>query len=190
MANTSTNVSVGKPKIAGAIWTAPAGTSLPTSATAALTGFTCLGYVSEDGLTNNNTATSSNIKAWGGDVVASVQTEKPDEFSFTLIEVLNADVLKAVYGDSNVSGTLSTGITVRANSEQAVAHEWVVDMILTNNTAKRIVIQNGILKEVAEITYKDDSAIGYGLTISALPGNSSFDYDTHKEYIVAASSST
>ena len=191
MANTVSNVSVGKPKIGGAIWNAPAGTTLPTDATTTLEpGFKCLGYVSDDGLTNNNTASTSDIKAWGGDTVLTVQTEKPDEFAFTLIEVLDINVLKAVYGDDNVTGTLSAGITVRANNSQAEASVWVFDMVLTNGAVKRVVVPNGVIKEIGEIAYKDEEAIGYSVTLAALPGDSTFNYDTHKEYIVLATSST
>ena len=190
MANNTSNVSVGKPAINGAIWIAPAGTSIPSDATTALGGsYTCLGYVSEDGTTNTNTPSTTDIKAWGGDVVATVQTEKPDDFKFTLIESLNADVLKAVYGDSNVTGTLATGIAVKATSEQAEEHVWVIEMILTNNVLKRIAIPKGVLKDLGEITYKDDTAIGYALTISAHP-DSTIGYATHKEFIIKQSSST
>lgn len=185
MANTVSNVSVGKPKIGGAIWTAPAGSALPTSAVSELgEGYVCLGYVSDDGLTNNNTASTNDIKAWGGDTVLTVQTEKPDEFSFTLIEVLDINVLKAVYGADNVTGTLTAGITVRANSAQAEAAVWVFDMLLTNGAIKRVVVPNGVIKEIGEISYKDEEAIGYSVTLAALPGGSSFDNDTHKEYII------
>lgn len=186
MANTVSNVSVGKPKVAGAIYMAPAGTTLPTDSSASLnSAFVALGYVSEDGVTNTNSPESDAVKAWGGDTVLTLQTAKEDKFKFTLIESLNADVLKAVYGSQNVSGALSTGLTVHANSKQLAACAWVIDMILTNSAVKRIVIPEGQVAEVGDIVYKDDEAIGYEITINALP-STSISGDTHIEYIQAA----
>ena len=187
MANTSTNVSAGKPNVSGAIWWAPKGTTLPTSATASLNqAFRALGYVSDDGLKNKNTPSSDDVKAWGGDVVLTTQTEKSDEFEFTLIESLNVDVLKAIYGSDNVSGSLSTGITVRANSKEVEAASWVIDTIMTGGVLKRTVIEAGKLAELGDIVYKDNEPIGYEVTLKALPGSAAFDGDTHKEYIVEA----
>lgn len=186
MGNTTSNVSFGKPKISGAIYNAPFGTTLPTDAVEELNvAFKCLGYVSEDGTTNSNSPTTSAIKAWGGDKVMTVDTDKPDEFKFKLLEILNVDVLKAVYGAENVTGTLATGITVRANIQPREASAWVIDMVLRNNVAKRIVIPNGTLTALEDIVYKDTEAVGYGVTISAEAGDAAFGYDTHKEYIKA-----
>lgn len=188
MANTKSNVSVGKPKIGGSIWRAPVeGTTIPTDATSALTGFTCLGYVSSDGVTNANGRTVQNIRAWGGDVVLTTQTERTDTFAFELIESLNPEVLKTVYGDDNVTGTdISTGIVVTANGAEDVEHVYVIDQELRGGVKLRTVIPAATVTEVGDISYRDDQAIAYPVTLTALPDD---DENYHYEYRVSASGS-
>lgn len=182
MANAS-NVTTGKPKKGGAIFRAPAGTTLPTDATTALNAkFVCLGYCGEDGLTNANSPKSDNIKAWGGDTVLTYQSSKDDTFAFVLIEALNPDVLKAVYGDDNVTGTLEIGITVKANSDPQESAAWVIEQVMRGGAHKRIVIPSAAVTEVGEITYSDEDAVGYETTITATPDT---DGNTHYEYIKA-----
>lgn len=181
MAQTVNYVSAAKPAVGGAVSVGPTTATLPTSASGAVTGFTSLGYISEDGLTNSNTPESEEVKAWGGDIVLTPLTGKTDTFSFTLIEALNLEVLKVIFGSSNVTGTaLTAGYTVNAKAAEMEAHAWVVDMILRNNVAKRVVIPNGVISEIGEVTYADGEAIGYEITVTAFPNSSGV---THYEYI-------
>lgn len=181
MAQTVTNVSTGKPARGGAISWAPLGATLPTDATTALTGFTSLGYVSEDGLTNDNSIETDDVKAWGGDTVLNILTEVTDTFQFTLIEVLNPDVLKFVFGEDNVTGTLDTGISVTANGDEAPSGSLVIDMIMREGALKRIVVPVCKLSERGEVEYTDEDATGYECTVTAM---NDANGATHYEYIV------
>ena len=99
MAQTATNVAAAKPAVGGALSVAATTATLPTDAVTALdTAFTSVGYISEDGITETNTRESEDIKAFGGEIVLSSQTEFSNTFQLTLIEVLNVDVLKEVFG--------------------------------------------------------------------------------------------
>ena len=186
MAETVTNVSAGKPAAGGAIYRAPLGTTPPTDATTSLGGsFVAMGYCSDDGLTNANSPESEDVKAWGGDDVLNVQSGKPDTFTVKLIEVLNTNVLKAVYGDDNVTGTLETGITVKANSDEPEEAVWVVEMVLRGGAVKRIVLPDAKISEIGDIVYKDNEATGYEITLKAMRDTNG---QTHYEYIKKAPS--
>lgn len=170
MANTSSYVTAAKPMAGGAIFRAPKGSTAPTDCTTELdAAFKCLGYVSEDGVVNTNSPESEKVKAWGGDVVLNSQTEKNDTFKFTLIETLNDEVQKAIYGDSNVTGDLSTGMTLKSTSAEQVEAAWVIQMVLKDGAKKRIFIPQAMITEIGEIKYSDSEAVGYELTISATP---------------------
>ena len=177
------NVTTGKRRVDGGIYFAPAGTTLPTDATTALaTAFKNLGYVSEDGVTNSQSRETTEIKEWGGGVVDNPQTGFTDTFQFTLIESLNTDTLKAIYGSSNVTEA-SGAITIAVGTDEAPSGVWVIDMIQKGNKLKRIVIPNGKVTELGDIVYKADEAVGYDVTVSAaLDANGK----PHYEYISAA----
>ena len=185
MANTKANVSTGKPKIAGSIYRAVAGTAVPTDATSELAAaFKPLGYVSEDGVSNGRSFDTESIREWGGDSVYEAENNPEDTFHVTLIEALNVEVLKAVHNDGNVSGTLSTGITVEVNGDEHENAAWVVDMIMRGGVLKRICIPDASISELEEIVYRRNEPVGDGITLKA-HADSAGNY--HYEYIKGAS---
>lgn len=182
--NDARNVSAGKPKITGAINVAPVGTPLPTTPTEELdAAFRGLGYCSDAGLTNSTNLETTNIKAWGGDTVLIIQSSKEDTFQFVLIEIKNVNVLKFVYGMSNVSGDLESGIVVTANNKDVDQVSIVIDMILSGNTLKRIVIPTASVSDIGDLVYSDEDAVGYDTTVNCIPDSAG---NTHYEYMIAA----
>lgn len=182
MANTSTNVSTGKPNIAGAIYVADKGTTDPAGTTVASNAsFTCLGYVSEDGVENENELDMSEIKAWGGNIVYRSLTGMDDTFKMTLIESENVDVLKAVYGDANVTEDSSTHeVKVNVKATDPEEKMWVIELALRGGKTKQIVIPDGAVTSRDAISYNDSDAIGYGVTVTAYPDATG---STHVEYL-------
>lgn len=183
MANTATNVSTGKPNISGAVYVAPLSTTLPTDATTALdAAFVCLGYVSEDGLENNNELDVSEIKAWGGNIVYRSLNGLDDTFSLSLIESENVNVLKNVYGDANVTVDANDNVTINIVAEDPQEKIWVFELAMRGGRAKRIVIPDGAVTARETITYNDSDAVAYGITVSAYPDSTG---KTHVEYLEA-----
>jgi uncharacterized protein YjdB len=80
----------------------------------------------------------------------------------------------------------SGNITVEATAAEQEERVYVIDMIMRDGALKRVVIPHGKVKEIGEIVYKDDEAVGYEVTLSALPDGNGV---THTEYIKPGSGS-
>lgn len=185
--NNSENVSFGKPKSLGALFVAPAGTTLPTNATDELDpAFANLGYVSDEGLVNNIETDVEDVFAWGGDNVLSDQTTFMEMFTFNLIET-NVEVAKLYYGEDNVTVD-GENITIRVNSQTLPEICFVAELVMTGNRVKRIVVERArIADRSAEISYVDGEPVAYPINLKAFP--SATDSDTHKEYVASIASS-
>jgi len=163
MANDSGNVVVGKPAATGGAYVGDIGTTLPTSATSTLdAGFLATGYVGEDGVVVSIATDTTDIKAWGGDIVRRIQSSHVVTLKLTLIET--NDVSAEVYfGDDNV-----TGGTLKLNATELPRREWVLE-ILDDTRTLRVVVPEGQVTERGDITFGDTSAVGYEVTITCYP---------------------
>ena len=185
--NDADNVSFGKPKSTGAVFVAPAGTTLPNTAWESLNAaFKGLGYVSEDGLVNGVETDVEDVNAWGGDLVLTGQTTFKEMFTVNLIET-NAEALKVYYGSDNVVEEGDGSITITQTNEMLPRVSVVFELVMTGGRIKRIVVPYAqIADRSGEITYVDGEAIAYPAVFVAYPDENG---DTHKEYIATALSS-
>ena len=171
MTNTA-NIVAGKPLATGGVSIGPLGATAPTDATTPLAPvFKSAGYIGEDGLTESADRSTDKVKAWGGDVVKVLQTDFSTTYSFTFLETLNSDVLKAVYGDQNVTTTAATSTkgtlhAVKVNAD-VLPHKAFVFEVKDGEARIRIHVPDGQITETGEITYNDGEVIGYEVTVEA-----------------------
>lgn len=181
MANRADEVLVGIPDVAGGVLVSPAPLAkaeYPVDATVAIpAGMVAVGFVSEDGVTESTSRNVEKIKAWGGQTVRSVQQDYETSYAFTFLQFKNADVLKAVYGAENVTGTAGN-FRIAKNAKVLERRSWLFEME-DGDTKIRVFVPNGQITEVGDIKYDHKSAIMLEVTIEAFPdedGNSAFLY--------------
>ena len=178
--NDASNFSFGKPKATGAVYIAPAGTTLPTDGTTALAAaYKSMGYISEDGYVQSIETDTEEVKAWGGDTVLTAQSSYSETHTVNFIET-KVDTLKAIYGAANVSeaGNL---ITVHSTGKELSECVLVIELALTGGRVRRVVVPRAkLVDRSGDITFSDSDAIAYPAKFAANP-NSNGDY--HVEYI-------
>lgn len=169
MATNADNVLVA---LTGAALYAPLGTTLPTDTTTAWNAaFVDLGYLSEDGVTETPEDETTEIAAWqNGDVARSLITRSAIRFGFTMIETTAGGL--ALYHGGSVTGTDPSGIGEASIELAGTPNDrfaFGLDVIDGDNDV-RITIPNASIVERGEITYVNNDAIGYPVTIQANPG--------------------
>lgn len=145
------------------------GTTLPTDATTAPTGFTDYGHVTSDGVTESNGKSTNQIRNWYGAVVRESITEQTFQLSFSLMET-NADVLAAYYGDTDATDT-----AWEVKAVQGLRQKWIIDAIDGVKT-RRLVIPDAQVTETGDITSATEDAIVYPLTLTCYPDASDVIY--------------
>jgi hypothetical protein len=152
--------------VTGEISVAPTGTALPTDTTTALNAaFKGLGYVSDDGITENVDRSIDDLVAWqNATVVRSVVTDAKITYEFTLWQT-NVDVVQTVNGVT-VTQSAPHGTYGMVAGTTGGNKAWVL-YIVDGAEIKRIVIATGEITERGETVYASDEAIGYEVTLSA-----------------------
>lgn len=163
------NVRVGT---TGAIYVGPTSSTAPTGATSSLTGFTELGYVSTDGVTETRDRSTNQIRAWQESaLVREVVTEATATFQATLLET-NAAVLEAYYG---ATVDINDGSIEVNPANTGGKHAFVIDLI-DGADAIRTYIPSGEILSVGEQVYVNGEAVGYDVTITAYVADGGYSF--------------
>lgn len=166
------------PRTSGSILWAPTGSTLPTTSYAPLdgtttTGFADLGFVDDNGIKQKESRSTTDVFAWGGDLVGTLQTQYSRDMMFKLLQFRNTAVLSAAYGISNVSvvpASSSQGkeIAVKLNPQLLDTRSWVFDGIFGNSLV-RIVIPIGRITVVGEVDMTHKAYMMTDCTLKAYP---------------------
>lgn len=180
------NVFVGAPDraTAGAIMVAPLGTALPTAVvTAPNAAFKDLGYIDESGFTISQSTDWVKINDWGGDQIRTFLTKFTGSVKFTCLEH-NTEVLKLIYGASNLTTTSTSGSptlqAVKMNAVENPAVEMIVN-ILDGVRSMRVVIPNVQITERGDVSFSKTDPVKWELTGECYPdatGNSLYLYSS------------
>lgn len=181
------------PNIAGGVWRAPLGTTLPTDTTTALTTpNVSLGYIGDNGLNRQESRPQVKSFAWGGWLLASLQQSYALTFKFTLVQVLDPDVLKAVHSDGNVNvtaATQSSGTITKVNFNPTlnVNAVWNFEGFY-QQTTMRVSVPTGRITEPGDLLWSNKQIAGYAATLEAFPDSQgNFAYQITDDGVVAIS---
>ena len=162
MALDSTKVRVA---VSGEVLMGLTSATAPTGTGGATTGFTGLGYVSEDGVTETRDRSSDTIKAWqNAATVRTVVTDANLTYSFTLIET-KKETVELYYG-TTVTQAASEGNFVIVPASTGGRRSFIIDVV-DGSELIRTYIPSGEVTEVGDKVYASGEPIGYEVTITA-----------------------
>ena len=184
------DVRIGAPdqKTTGAIKHAPVGTTLPTlsdilvSAVTLDPAFTGNEFVSQDGLTLTPAMSTTEIRDWSGSTVRKVLESFDGTISWTMIST-NKEALSIAFGESNV--TFVTASTAHGAQVQAALGAYLPDeqawvFLMKDGDARIVVVvPDGQITDVGEVTFAANAAVGWAVTLSCYP-----DADGNSIYIM------
>lgn len=164
MPNLEKNVAVA---VTGVISVGTVGATAPTGTAGALTGFTDLGFVHEDGITETNPSAgeAQKIKAWqNGATVRTVRSASEDNPTWTFIMIETKKEVVETYYNTTVTATATEGSYVIDAQTLRGKKPYVLDVI-DGSELERVFIPLGEVVEVGDKVYANGEVIGYEVTI-------------------------
>lgn len=163
----ATNSALVRAGITGVVSVGLTSAAAPVLATSSLTGFTDLGYVTDEGVTEARGRSSNDIRAWqGGVIVRTLVTEGTMTFSWKMMETSKATI-EAFYG-STVTQVATEGTLIVVPTSTGGRKSFVLDVI-DGVELNRTYIPQGEITEVGDVVYASGEPIAYEVTLTAYP---------------------
>ena len=165
MAVDSKKIIIGAPdqSTTGAVAFADAGTTLPTTASEALTSaWTDCGYVSENGVSVTPSFSTTDIKDWSRATVRTLLNEFTGEVKFAFIQTDYAS-LCAIFGANNVVQSGSQ-ITVKIGARMAPARAYCFSM-KDGDARARIILPNAQPVVDGDLTFVANEPITWSVSL-------------------------
>ena len=171
MAQNVKNAVYGKPKVGGAVWSAPDTTELPTDASTELgSGFEGWGYISDAGIAENGSMSSSTTKAYGGSTVITIEAGNDMAYTFTPLEYMNPVVqegaLRYLQRHRGHRRPLPRSSSPTTPTSAAF---FVFEHILSNGMVERDVLPCAQVTAIGTNTYSSTAALGPEVTVTPYP---------------------
>ncbi|ATL70783.1 hypothetical protein CRH09_35975 [Nocardia terpenica] len=167
----------------GVIYRAPLGSKLPTDAVTALAAaYKDLGGISDAGIVNAQSRDVKKIKDFAGDTIATPQSDYSETLEVEFVEATNLEVLKTVFGDTNVTFQAATStkgaeITVDHNSDTLPKNVYVVETI-QGAGVKRMIAAIAQPTKVGDVSQVNTDIVKYKVTFECfkfLDGDKAFN---------------
>jgi hypothetical protein len=169
MADSSVIWAPTRPDSGGVFYRAPLGTTLPTNATAPLNAlFVDHGWLGPEGVTISVNRDIKRHYAFGSDLVKTTQGQYDEQIKLSFLEC-DPDVFETVFGPGVTLGTDGAGnrtIQVNHRSKQLPRSAFVIHTV-DGNKVRRLVIQEGAVVDVGDISYVHTDVLKCSITLDA-----------------------
>lgn len=155
--------------LTGAVYSAPTGTDVPTNPTDVWPdGWVDHGWISDGGVVEGYADQVKEIRAWqNGIVVRRMITGSDATFQFEMIETKGSNL--ELYHKSSQVEDLGGGVASLKVRPPGADRKMFGFDVIDGDEHVRIIVTDGEVTQRSNITYKSDSEIGYGVTITAYP---------------------
>jgi len=153
--------------LTGHLYSAPIGTAMPTTVTAAVpTPWVELGYTTEDGVSMSVDTTKEDFRVWqSSSPCRSVVTEQTLTTTFTLVQ-RNPETLRVAFGGGTT--TVATGVATYTPPAVGLADLAFVYEVIDGAIIDRYLLYRGNPSLTGEINFQKAEMTGYEIEITHL----------------------